>query len=49
MNWESAMLREKKKKEKRNCTNPVAKQFAARNRTVNMSLIGNAAMWSEGD
>lgn len=27
----------------RNCTDPVAKQFAARNRTVNISLICNAA------
>lgn len=40
------MLREKKEK---NCTNPVAKQFAARNRTVNKSLMGNAAAWSEGE
>lgn len=41
MNWESAVLR---KKRERNYTNPVTKHFAARNRTVNVSLIGNAAV-----
>lgn len=50
MNWESAVLRKKKERERRrrNYTNPVAKQCAARNRTVNISLIGNAAWWRKG-
>jgi surface antigen len=40
---QSAVLRKS-----RNCTDPVARQFAARNRTVNIGLIGNAAVWGKG-
>lgn len=44
MDWGRAVLRKEEKLYK-----ALAKRFAVRNRTVNTSLIGRAAVWSEGD